>query len=230
MNKAGFTLSTTGAFRLNRTAPPRFDYLEKLRPKPSTQVPFDFCFALLFVFVFAPFFLLIALVTKLSSKGPVVYKQRRLGKDDRPFVLYKFRSMYVDAEKDGPALSRSNDPRITPWGRFMRRFKLDETPQFFNVLKGDMALVGPRPERAHFKSQWLRKNPRVRTLSAVKPGLTSLGQIKYGYASSLNQMNQRARYDLLYLKKRNFALDLEIIGSTAKHVILGKGSNYREQG
>jgi lipopolysaccharide/colanic/teichoic acid biosynthesis glycosyltransferase len=131
--------------------------------------------------------------------------------------------MYVDAEKDGPALSREGDPRITPIGRWLRKTRLDEIPQFWNVLKGEMSLVGPRPERAYYVNQILKKAPEYRQLFKIKPGITSLGMVKYGYASSVEEMIERMRYDLIYLANRSFLLDLKILLYTVLRVLQARG-------
>lgn len=158
-----------------------------------------------------PFLLLISLLTKLSSKGPILYYQERIGQNGIPFKIYKFRSMYINAESSGPALSSNDDPRITKWGRFMRRTKLDEFPQFYNVLIGDMSLVGPRPERQFFIDQIVKIAPHYRHLQRVKPGITSLGQVKFGYAENVQQMVRRLKYDIIYIENMSLALDFQII-------------------
>jgi lipopolysaccharide/colanic/teichoic acid biosynthesis glycosyltransferase len=187
----------------------------------------DVTVALVFILGFLPFYLILALLTFASSQGPAVFRQERVGKDGRKFTIYKFRSMYREAEKDGPMLAVPNDPRITRWGRFMRKYKLDETPQFFNVLEGSMSLVGPRPERAYFKDQLTRSFPHLDDLNKVKPGITSLGQIKFGYASNVEQMRKRARYDVLYLKNLSLKTDLKIVGLTFIHIFFGERSFNR---
>ena len=140
-------------------------------------------------------------MVKLSSAGPVFYVQERIGRAGVPFRIYKFRSMVVDAEVAGPSLSSDHDPRITPWGRFMRKVRLDELPQFWNVLRGDMSLVGPRPERQFFIDQIVRLAPHYRHLHRVRPGITSLGLVKYGYAETVPQMVERLKFDILYIEK-----------------------------
>lgn len=184
----------------------------------------DLILASTFIICFLPFYLLLAVLTYASSRGPVIYKQQRLGKNGQTFTMYKFRSMERGAEGALPLLAVPNDPRITRWGRFMRRFKLDETPQFFHVLEGSMSIVGPRPERAFFKEKLIQQYPHLEDLNRIKPGITSLGQIKFGYASNLDQMHKRARFDMLYLKNLSLISDLQIIALTTVHVILGKES------
>lgn len=182
----------------------------------------------LFVSAFAlillsPAFLIIAILIKGSSKGPVIYSQERIGMHDRPFRIFKFRTMVKDAEKDGPSLSSKNDPRVTPIGRFLRRTRLDELPNFINVLKGDMALVGPRPERRYFIDRIVEKAPYYKRLLKVKPGITSWGMVKFGYAENVDEMIERSKYDLLYLENMSLAVDLKIMIHTVLTVLKGKG-------
>jgi len=183
----------------------------------------DIALSLFAIVILIPFYIVFAVCVKLSSKGPILFFQERVGLNGRPFKIIKFRTMFVDAEKMGPQLSSSNDPRITPIGRFMRKVRIDELPQFFNVLKGDMSLVGPRPERQYFIDQIVKIEPQFMELTKVRPGITSWGQVKYGYAENVNQMIQRMKYDLLYLKNRTLALDLKIMLYTVMIVIKGKG-------
>lgn len=173
--------------------------------------------------VLAPLMAILALLVRLSSPGPILFRQERIGKNGRPFTIYKFRTMYVDAEKDGPALSREGDPRITPIGRWLRKTRLDELPQFWNVLKGDMSLVGPRPERAYYINQIVKKAPEYKQLLKVRPGITSLGMVKYGYASSVEEMIERMQYDLIYLANRSLLLDLKILLYTILRVLQARG-------
>ncbi|GAB3749913.1 hypothetical protein GCM10028817_10530 [Spirosoma pomorum] len=185
---------------------------------------FDILFSLS-AFVFGlPVFILVALITRFTSAGPIFYAQERVGRNGKPFMIYKFRSMFVNAETGGPVLSGGlADNRITPWGRFMRQTRLDEIPQFFNVLKGDMSVVGPRPERQYFIDQIVEIAPEYKLLLRVKPGITSIGQIKFGYAASVDEMVQRLRFDLLYPARRSFIFDMWIIAQTIWVMAQGRG-------
>ncbi len=184
---------------------------------------FDLVISLFFLLILSPLILFLMIGVKLSSKGPIFYSHERIGRYGKPFTIYKFRSMYVDAEKSGPELSSKNDPRITKFGRFMRRARLDEIPNFFNVLKGDMSLVGPRPERKYFIDLITKKAPHYAHLLKVKPGITSWGQVKFGYAENVDQMIKRLKYDLIYLDNISLYVDLKIIIYTLRTIIRGKG-------
>lgn len=173
--------------------------------------------------VLAPAYIVIAAAVKLTSPGSVIYKQQRVGRKKKLFNIYKFRSMYTGSEASGPRLSSDNDKRITPLGHFMRKYRIDELPQFWNVLKGDMSLVGPRPEREYFINQIIRQMPFYSLLHQVRPGITSWGMVKYGYASSVSQMIERARYDLMYVDNISLTVDMKILLYTIETVITGKG-------
>jgi len=181
-----------------------------------------FCSALALVLL-SPVYLWAAIKVKLSSPGPVIYKQERIGLFGRPFYIYKFRSMYIDAESNGPALSSDDDKRITPWGKFMRKWRIDELPQFVNILKGDMSLVGPRPERKFFIDKITATHPHYKYLHRVKPGITSWGMVQYGYAENVAQMVERMKYDLLYIENCSIALDIKIMLYTVKVLFQGRG-------
>jgi exopolysaccharide biosynthesis polyprenyl glycosylphosphotransferase len=170
-----------------------------------------------------PLYIFTAIGVKMSSKGPVLYSQERVGIKGKPFKMHKFRSMYSDAESTGPQLSSENDPRITPFGRFIRKVRLDEIPQFYTVLKGDMSLVGPRPERQYYIDQIVKRAPHYRLLLKVKPGITSWGQVKYGYASDVDEMIERLQYDILYIENMSIAMDIKILIYTVLIVLQGRG-------
>lgn len=185
---------------------------------------FDIAFSVTALIAGMPIFVVVAAVTRLTSAGPTFYAQERIGQAGKPFKIYKFRSMYIDAEKSGPALSGGLlDSRITAWGRFMRQTRIDELPQFYNVLRGDMSVVGPRPERQFFIDQIVEIAPEYRSLLKVKPGITSIGQIKYGYAANVEEMVKRLRYDLIYPKRRSFLFDMWIITQTLRVMAQGRG-------
>lgn len=184
---------------------------------------FDIAFSGAVMLLGLPIFLTVMLITKLSSRGPIFYKQERIGRNGIPFYIYKFRSMIEKSEVNGPQTTTDNDPRITPWGNIMRKTHLDELPQFWNVLKGEMSIVGPRPERAHFIRQIVEKAPSYYKLLALKPGITSIGQVSYGYAENVDQMVERMRLDLSYLQEVNLLTDIEIIFKTVGTMVGGKG-------
>ncbi|MCU4157418.1 sugar transferase [Carboxylicivirga sp. A043] len=170
-----------------------------------------------------PFIPFILWKIKSESEGPVLYSQERVGKDGKAFQILKFRTMYIDAEKNGPALSSSNDVRVTPFGRFLRRYRIDEFPQFINVLKGDMSVIGPRPERQFYIEQIMKNEPAFVELLKVKPGITSLGQVLYGYAENKTEMLQRLKLELFYMRKYSLRLDFRIFIYTIRTLVKAEG-------
>lgn len=184
---------------------------------------FDIFFSIIVITAGLPIFIMLFLITKFSSPGPAIYKQERIGKDECPFFIYKFRSMYIGAEKYGPQLSSKSDPRITKWGRIIRSTRLDELPQFWNVLKGEMSVVGPRPERRYFIERIVEKNSNYKKLQKLKPGITSMGQVYFGYAENVDEMCERMLFDLRYIQKVNLYTDLTVIAKTLKVMVQRKG-------
>ncbi len=185
---------------------------------------FDLALALFLFVIFSPLMLLIAVAIKVGSEGPIIYRQRRLGERGKPFTIYKFRTMRKDAEKhSGAVWAMRNDPRVTRIGRFLRATHLDELPQLVNVIKGDMSLVGPRPERPEIAKDLSKHIPNYWTRLQVKPGITGLAQVRYRYDSCIKDVKNKLRYDLFYIRNANFLLDLRILFDTIEHVLLSKG-------
>ncbi len=184
---------------------------------------FDIVASFLALLLLSPVLLYVTFMVRISSKGPIFFYQERVGLRGKPFKIIKFRSMYVNAEKDGPMLSRKGDPRITPWGRIIRKWRLDELPQFWNVMVGDMSLVGPRPERQHYIDKIAELAPEYKHLQKVQPGLTSMGMVKYGYAQNVDQMIERMKYDLIYIENMGLSMDLKVMIYTVLIILQGKG-------
>jgi len=183
----------------------------------------DISASLFVLIIFFPVFLVVGLIVKFTSPGPIIFAQERIGIHGKPFNIFKFRSMYIDAERHGPALSSEKDPRITKFGLFMRKTRLDEIPQFFNVLIGDMSLVGPRPERQYYIDKIVEKASHYNHLLKVRPGITSWGQVKYGYAENVDQMVERLKYDILYIENMSLYVDAKILIYTILIVLKGSG-------
>ena len=184
----------------------------------------DIIISLVALVALVPVFAIVALIIKRTSPGPIFYLQERIGLHNKPFQIIKFRSMVKNAEQAGkPQLSSDDDPRITPFGRFMRKYRIDELPQFWNVLKGEMSLVGPRPERKFYIDQIIPFVPAYALLHQVRPGITSMGMVKFGYAKNLDEMLERVKYDLMYLNNASLINDLKILIYTIKIVFTGRG-------
>lgn len=189
----------------------------------STKRLFDVATSFLVLLLLSPMYFIIGVLVKTSSKGPMFFKQERIGINGLPFNIIKFRTMFLDSEKNGPQLSSSHDKRITPIGKILRKTRLDEFPQFWNVIIGDMSIVGPRPERQFFIDKISEKDPQYLYLHKVRPGITSWGQVKFGYAENVNEMVHRMKYDLLYIRNMSLALDFKIMFYTVAVIIKAKG-------
>lgn len=205
---------------------PLIQIYQDLMPEWQKQIKrfMDIFLSVTAIIFLLPLYLFLALGVKRSSKGPILYKQERIGHLGKPFYIFKFRSMFLNSEQDGPQLSSKDDSRITTFGKIMRKTRLDELPQFFNVLRGDMSLVGPRPERQFYIDQIVKIAPHYRLLHRIKPGITSWGQVKYGYAENVEEMVERLKYDLVYLENMSLQMDIKILIHTVLIVLQGRGT------
>lgn len=186
---------------------------------------FDFVGALMGLIVLSPIMLLVAALVKLTSKGPAIYSQIRCGKDGQPFRIYKFRSMRVDAEKaTGAVWAAKNDNRLSPIGIFLRKSHLDELPQLFNVLKGEMSIIGPRPERPEFIGQLAKQIPDYTKRLQVKPGITGLAQVWHRYDETIEDVKKKVKYDILYIKNMCLWSDILIAIRTVRVMLTGEGA------
>lgn len=220
--------TTFGRISTRELRPSQLVFSTELGPNPNRvmlQLIYSMTIALIGVLVTLPIMLLVAIAVKLSSPGPALYRQLRAGKNDLPFTLYKFRSMYADAEAtSGAVWAKKDDPRITPVGRWLRKLRLDELPQLFNVLKGEMSIVGPRPERPEFVAELELRIPYYRQRHCVKPGITGWAQINHKYGDTIEDTIIKLEYDLYYIKNLAPALDAFIMFHTAKVMLLSRGS------
>jgi exopolysaccharide biosynthesis polyprenyl glycosylphosphotransferase len=184
----------------------------------------DVTVSLLILIVTLPLNILVAILIKLDSRGPILFKQDRIGMNNKEFKIYKFRSMFLDAEKNtGPVWSKKDDPRVTRVGKILRQLRIDEIPQFFNVLKGEMSLVGPRPERPYFVEMLAEKLPYYKRRLKVRPGITGWAQVKHKYDESIEDVKVKLRYDLFYIENMSLRMDIKILARTILVVIFGKG-------
>jgi exopolysaccharide biosynthesis polyprenyl glycosylphosphotransferase len=209
----------------NVTSEPLVDITSSRMPawQQSVKRVFDVSVSLVCMIILLPVYAYVAVRVKLGSKGPIFYSQERIGYEGRPFMIYKFRTMYTDAERMGPQLSQVNDPRITPFGYVMRKYRLDELPQFWNILRGDMSIVGPRPERRYYIEQIEKIAPYYCLVYKVKPGLLSWGPIKIGYSDTVEKMVERLRYDIIYMDNMTLQTDIKILFYSIEVIFLGKG-------
>ena len=224
---ASFYERVTGRVSLNMLRPSWLIFTGRRRRAKISELSrslVHWLVALLGAILSLPLVLLTAVLIKLESRGPVFYKQERVGKNGRAFVLMKFRSMRVDAEQDGPVWASKGDARTTRIGRIIRKVRIDEIPQFWNILKGEMSFVGPRPERPHFVSQLAEEIPFYEQRHLIAPGLTGWAQIKYPYGASIEDARQKLQYDLFYIKNQGLILDAVIMFETIKIILFGRGA------
>ena len=185
---------------------------------------FDILLSLILLILLLPFFIIVSILVKISSPGPILYRQKRVGKKRKIFNIIKFRSMYTNSEKEGvPMLTKENDSRVTSWGKIMRKYRIDELPQFYNVLIGEMSFVGPRPERNYFVEKIIPLAPHYKLIFKFKPGITSWGMVKYGYADNVEKMIERLKYDIIYIKNLSIFNDIKVIAYTIIIILQGRG-------
>lgn len=203
---------------------PLFDVTETKMSEMEKNIKWclDRLFALLLLILTSPLLLLLAVMVRKSSPGAIFFSQERIGRRGKPFKIYKFRTMYLGSEKNGPQLSHEGDQRITPIGRILRKYRLDELPQFYNVLRADMSFVGPRPERQYYIDKLVNRAPYYYLLHNVLPGITSWGMVRYGYASNLEEMTERLKYDWIYYGNMSLKLDITVLLHTL--IVLFKGA------
>jgi len=221
-----YSLLLTGSIKIKTiTGFPLFDVTNHNLSEGEKNIKrsLDKLISLFLLVILSPICLYLILRIKKDSEGPIFIRQERIGYLGKPFMMYKFRTMWKDAEKNGPTLSSENDERVTRVGQTMRKYRLDELPQFWNVLKGDMSIVGPRPERKYYIDQIVKQAPYFYLLHNVRPGITSLGMVKFGYARNTNEMIERMKYDILYYENMSLMLDLKIIIYTFQTILTGKG-------
>jgi exopolysaccharide biosynthesis polyprenyl glycosylphosphotransferase len=217
----------TGKLYLDGLRPSSFIYSEGFRVRPSQQIARRFVSTLTAaagLLLFLPFFPFVVLMVRLSSPGPIFFKQTRVGMGGNNFTVYKFRTMRTDAEASGAKWAMKDDPRATKVGSFMRKVRLDEVPQLWNVLRGDMGFVGPRPERPEFVPELAEKIPYFELRHMIRPGLTGWAQVRYGYGSTIAQAREKLEYDLYYIKHMTLGLDLLIMFETIKTIIRRRGA------
>lgn len=207
------------------TGVPLFDVEQTRMSEGSKNIKWlvDRLVSAVVLILLAPLYAVLAIAVRCSSPGPIFFRQERIGLHGKPFNIIKFRSMNTKAEANGPQLSKDNDPRITPIGKILRKYRLDELPQFYNVLRGDMSLVGPRPERLFYINQIIQRAPYYYLLHNVRPGITSWGMVRYGYASTVEEMVERLQYDKLYYENMSLKLDITVLFYTVITIIKGKG-------